>query len=132
MKSFGKLGVFVIVLAALLLAPSTAFAEPADPTLTPGTPNDWRPSVAEILPESYRQVDLHEQNMLTIPDACGLQTSAPEKTFLPGIVLTGTAAQFNSVRIPVNKSLTFTDEWPVGMACLDALKQSGTEATVKA
>lgn len=132
MKSFGKLGVFAIALAALLLAPSTAFAEPAGPTLTPGTPNDWRPSVAEILPESYRQVDLHEQNMLTVPDTCGLQTSVPEKTFLPGIMLTGTAAQFNGARIPVNKQFTFTDEWPVGMACLDALKQSGTEATVKA
>ena len=96
MKSFGKLGMLAIALAALLLLPSTAFAESVDPTLPPGTPNNWRPSVAEILPESYRQVDLHEQNMLTIPDACGLQTSAPEKTFLPGIVLTGT--EIKSVR----------------------------------
>ena len=129
MKTAGKLFAFAIALATIVVAPTAALADPApDAQQRSGTYE----AVVEILPESYRQVSLSEDGVLQIPSTCSLQATEAEGTCLPGVELSGTAEQFNNARIPVSQTFTFTDEWPVGMACFDALKQAGTGAAVTA
>lgn len=129
MKTRGRLLAIGAALVAVMLAPGVALAD-TEPDVD-GQRATYE-AVEEILPASYRQVDLSVDGVLAIPDTSGLQANIPQDTYLPGIELSATAAQFNNVRIPINQQFTFTDEWPVGYACLDALVQAGSEAAATA
>ena len=130
MKFAGKLvSVFTSLAMALFLVPVAALAEP---TQDDGPQDEDQAALTNELPASYMQVDLSAEGKLQLPEGCDLQVSTPEDPHANGILLSGTAAQFQTTPIAINQQFVFTDDCPVTMVALDGLAVAGEQGRVTA